>query len=368
MSGFEVAGLVLGAFPIVISALKSYEEVARRMGFWFEIRSEYQKCYRELRFHRVTFTRNLKQLLLPLGADEEEVKRLLASPGIESWKGSPVADALESRLHDSYCLYLEIIEDMSHALDQLNQQLATDAKNIQCKVAEQKVSNTHTQHSLSINPNSIRSDVDSAKNTTRPEETMRSKVKRSLKERNREYQVYRVKFSLGENTRKRLFEELQTYNDRLEKLLSTGDIVSTLNQSTHNALKATSTSIDSTLCKFWYSADRLYRALLAAWNCGCYHHHHARLILQHRMSTKEKEFSLILDSDISQGSQEWPRCKMKIEEKETLETSSRELAISKTAMPTFTPNRKSTMQGQTAISRGDVNDIRKRSTQMKRQL
>jgi hypothetical protein len=73
MSGIEVAGLVLGAFPIAIWGLEHYCDVARRMGFWYEIRSNYQRTSNELKFHYLSFERNLEQLLYPLVADEGQL-------------------------------------------------------------------------------------------------------------------------------------------------------------------------------------------------------------------------------------------------------------------------------------------------------
>jgi hypothetical protein len=34
MSGFEIAGVVLATFPLIITALDKYREVAKTWGFW----------------------------------------------------------------------------------------------------------------------------------------------------------------------------------------------------------------------------------------------------------------------------------------------------------------------------------------------
>lgn len=55
MSGFEVAGIVLGAFPLAIEALDRYREVAKRCGYWYKIRLEYQKSSDSLTYYRLIY-------------------------------------------------------------------------------------------------------------------------------------------------------------------------------------------------------------------------------------------------------------------------------------------------------------------------
>lgn len=133
-----------------------------------------------------------------------------------------------------------------------------------------------------------------------------------------------MKFSLGESTRDRLFEQLSSYNDRLEKLLSSSDEISELQKSRNIASKsATASFVDTAICKFWHSASQFYVALLAAWNCECFDQHCAYLHLQHRTSA-EKDFQLLLMPLRSQESGKWSSRQIKIMDKnevKTLETS-----------------------------------------------
>ncbi|KAJ9138329.1 hypothetical protein NKR23_g8589 [Pleurostoma richardsiae] len=136
MSGFEIAGLVLGAFPIALSALEIYDEISRRFGFWYEIRSEYQKCQRDLEIHQEFYKFHLTQLLLPLVADDELASRLIEDPGAEGWKAPAVADALEMRLQNRYTLYLGIMCEMKRVMVELNKELAVDAEGFQEKMSK----------------------------------------------------------------------------------------------------------------------------------------------------------------------------------------------------------------------------------------
>lgn len=137
MSGFEIAGLVLGAFPLAIEALDRYREVAKRCGFWYKIQLEHKKCKDNLTFYRLTYRQQLKLLLLPLVQDGNKVQRLLADPGGGDWKDPTVAGLLEERLNESYELYKEIIKAIDELMEKLNLELALDRDVVQRNVHSQ---------------------------------------------------------------------------------------------------------------------------------------------------------------------------------------------------------------------------------------
>lgn len=131
MSGFEIAGVVLGAFPIAIMALEQYREVARRIGFWTEMREEHQRCKNDLKFYRLIFTRNLRELILPLVADDDNVRLLLSDPGGEHWRDKELALLLEKRLGESYELYMEYMKGIETTVHKLGHDLALDSQIVQ---------------------------------------------------------------------------------------------------------------------------------------------------------------------------------------------------------------------------------------------
>jgi hypothetical protein len=126
MSGFEIAGVVFGAFPIAMSALQGYKQAFELLNFWKEIRREHRQCTDELRFNHTRYTYNLKQLLLPLVVDDDRISDLMAAPLGEAWKAPDVADAPKSRLQGSYDLYFDTISEMQHVMKDLNNELAID--------------------------------------------------------------------------------------------------------------------------------------------------------------------------------------------------------------------------------------------------
>jgi hypothetical protein len=105
------------------------------------------------------------------------------------------------------------------------------------------------------------------------------------------YEAFRAKFSLGERTRNELFGLLKECNERLEKLLSSSDRVSAL-QNTPGHSKQTSV-LDSAFKSVSKKSDQLFKALQNAWQCSCQQYHFANLRLEHRTLT-EVFFEIIL--------------------------------------------------------------------------
>jgi hypothetical protein len=93
----EIAGFVLAAIPLMISGLEHYRENAEVLESWWKIKREYQKCMRNLKYHKVSFEENLEELLLPLIADEDKLQQLLDDPGRLNFMG----DLNTSDKHDS---------------------------------------------------------------------------------------------------------------------------------------------------------------------------------------------------------------------------------------------------------------------------
>lgn len=134
MSGFEVAGIVLAAFPLAISALNKYREVATRLGLFYKIQLEHKKWLDDLEFHQLLFSRHLRQLVLPLVVDDDKIKELLSNPRGDGWRDRNIAAALASRLGDSYELYFKYVSGVKGVVDDINHELAVDQKPVQEKL------------------------------------------------------------------------------------------------------------------------------------------------------------------------------------------------------------------------------------------
>lgn len=124
MSGLEIAGIVLGAVPVAITALEKYGEVERRLGLFNKIRREHKRCSDRLQFSHIVLKRHLRQLLLPLTTDDSLVEELLSNPGGKGWKDPAMVSRLQERLQGSNELYLDYIRGIERVMTDINQELA----------------------------------------------------------------------------------------------------------------------------------------------------------------------------------------------------------------------------------------------------
>lgn len=134
MSGIEIAGLVLGAFPILLHALESYREGAEVLMDWWRIQRAYKKCRQDLKYHQLLFEGNIERFLLPLVVDEEELRQLMADPAGTGWEDRDLEQRLQDRLPKSYSLFLDIIGHINSLMELLKKDLGVNNPEFQARV------------------------------------------------------------------------------------------------------------------------------------------------------------------------------------------------------------------------------------------
>ncbi|KAF2632934.1 hypothetical protein BU25DRAFT_487328 [Macroventuria anomochaeta] len=270
MSGLEVAGVVLGALPLIISGLEHWRKVAEIGGFFWRIRKEYTKCKNDVKYHDIMYRRNLKALLLPLINEPKEVEYLIRTPGGKGWTDKVMQERLEERLKDSYDLYLDIIHDLNETAQALRKELSFNDTSIQDK--------------LTIPP---------TKSQQRPPSPLPSGTQtKSLVRAKWDYEKFRMRFSLNESVRTGLVQQLEKCNERLRQLLTTSDEISALAES-GPVNKQKNLALEDALKKSRRRCKLLFMAIQGAWQCLCQPCHYAHLRLEHR-TRPDTSFELIL--------------------------------------------------------------------------
>lgn len=106
MSGIEVAGLLVGAFPLIISALEHYHEAHKAI---FRFETEYRKTLEDVKDEQLLFRLVLEQLLSPLctddAFDEGHIEQLLDPNGPSC---NMVETTAAERLGHTYGRFMEI--------------------------------------------------------------------------------------------------------------------------------------------------------------------------------------------------------------------------------------------------------------------
>lgn len=309
MSGFEVAGLVLGAIPLALELLKHYEDAAHRLSYWRKIQVEYLHCKGELELQALLFKKNLRRLLLPLDMSDTEIDTLLANPNDPAWKDHSVESRLEARLQDTYRHYLEYVKRLEQTMKELKDILAVDSAGVQGHLAKARDSWTW--------------------------KGLRNKV---LDSEWWGYEKYRIRFANSAKDRHRLLEELDKYNNKLEKILATSD------EDTRLAMDREQAIVDDKLCSFWIQATRIYSALSNHWVCGCEFQadHSVRVALTHRIQSTQgfklawtRARPLLCDT-----------CYLQIEKADSVIYALEKMSVHRPGAPNKTQPKKSAMKGK----------------------
>ncbi|KAL9028035.1 MAG: hypothetical protein Q9196_003529, partial [Gyalolechia fulgens] len=126
MSGFEVAGVVLGAFPVLISGLNHVVDGIQTAKRWKRYRVKLRDYADLLESAKVYFFDTLDELLGDMVASDEDVALLLDHPGGILWKRVEFEERLRKRLDRSYSSYFKTVSKLAHALQSMSERLGVD--------------------------------------------------------------------------------------------------------------------------------------------------------------------------------------------------------------------------------------------------
>lgn len=120
-TGIETAGLILAAFPLVISALEHYENGFEVIREWIRFRGEFAAFLNAMIRQRIFFRQNIEELLGPIVSSEYEMSILLDNPAGEAWADKTLNARLRQRLpgkyeYESYAMTVSYILETLHKL------------------------------------------------------------------------------------------------------------------------------------------------------------------------------------------------------------------------------------------------------------
>lgn len=122
MSGLEVAGAVLAALPLVISALEHYAQGVEGVKRFYRYRIQLQSLVDAVKTQKVIFSDTLEQLLTGIVRIDEMVA-FIADPAAQ-----PEVDLLlKKRLKEGYDAYFANVRGMESALAKMKDKLVLDA-------------------------------------------------------------------------------------------------------------------------------------------------------------------------------------------------------------------------------------------------
>lgn len=113
MSGIEIAGLVLAAYPVLVQACQGYKQAFEPLREWYNFKRVFDQYLSDIRNQHLAYRENIEILLSPVVSSQQELNDLLEEHDIEvltaRWKSDKLQDALQIRLAHNYSRYMEIM-------------------------------------------------------------------------------------------------------------------------------------------------------------------------------------------------------------------------------------------------------------------
>lgn len=128
MSGFEIAGVVLGVLPLIISALEDYGEGIKAIKSMIRYKELVRNLVLDFQIETSSFKRGCEKLLARLQIAPEEVEELLKFPQGKQWN-EPTLDAKIQKLlgREDCAQYKQLVLRLFLRLDAFSKKLGLDA-------------------------------------------------------------------------------------------------------------------------------------------------------------------------------------------------------------------------------------------------
>jgi hypothetical protein len=122
MSGFEIAGVVLGSIPLLVSALEHYGEGLSTIQRWRKYQRELQSLIRNLETERVKFQNVCEKLLVGL-VPASDIEAMIDDPLSHLWRREAIEKKIRARLWKSSAVFDDTIKDIMTAIDEIKREI-----------------------------------------------------------------------------------------------------------------------------------------------------------------------------------------------------------------------------------------------------
>jgi hypothetical protein len=120
MSGFEVAGLVLGAFPLLVEGANSLQDVFSDVRSWWRFEATFESFISAVEAEYIKYSLTLNILVGDLDIDQDEQDKLQNDTSCTLWHAPHVQAELRRRVGSQYYgWFTRQLSEMNTALREL---------------------------------------------------------------------------------------------------------------------------------------------------------------------------------------------------------------------------------------------------------
>ncbi|KAF5622006.1 hypothetical protein F52700_10881 [Fusarium sp. NRRL 52700] len=256
MSGFEIAGIILGAIPLLISAIEHYSDSLDRATAFFKWKDGLNSALREFWYQHSSFELTLRNILKDV-ASPTEIEEMIGDPHHELWKSQDLAQALQDMLKFAYRPYISTIEDMHACMKRLAYHLDIDRD--------------------AGTADDLEAIMKANKKLPSSGGLARFEFKRA------------VKLTMKRKEVRILLDDMKACNNRLDEFIQKSEAPS---NSSMTGTTVEKLGLSSSLQQIQSYATMLHQTLGKAWSCSVHASHEIRLLLEDRVVRQSEPRSL----------------------------------------------------------------------------
>ena len=123
MSGIEIAGLVLGSFPIILNCLDYYRQGFEPLEEWWNFRTHFIAFIDDISHQMMRYNENMIRLLDPIIADSDSLTALVRDAKDPRWTDGSLISPLGQRLAGEHGRFLRVVKRMEEVVADLKKLL-----------------------------------------------------------------------------------------------------------------------------------------------------------------------------------------------------------------------------------------------------
>ncbi|KPM41489.1 hypothetical protein AK830_g5088 [Neonectria ditissima] len=127
MSGFEIAGLALGVFPLLLGSAKKARVLFEGTKMWWRFETEFDDFISAVEREYIAFSQIIEILLAPLDISDDDQEKLQNDPDSSLWHQPDIQAALRRRIQSRYHeWFMTQLNDIINAVTELHELLPID--------------------------------------------------------------------------------------------------------------------------------------------------------------------------------------------------------------------------------------------------
>jgi hypothetical protein len=144
MSGFEVAGIILGVLPVVVSCAQHYRKGLEPLDEWYHFQTRFIEFIHSIRHQEMKFRRNVVELLRPMLDNEQELQALIRNLHHPRWSDGSLNDAFDKRLGEERDRFVYTLGEMGAVMKDLEKLLQIENGRV-CRRLDSTITNLLTR-------------------------------------------------------------------------------------------------------------------------------------------------------------------------------------------------------------------------------